>query len=118
LIPPELEAEKPFNEPWQAKAFALAVYLSGKGVFTWPEWADSFAAVAREHAGAADVSEAEAYWRNWVVNLERIMTVKGHGAPEQLDDLTAAWREAFETTPHGQPVELPELALRKASSTC
>ena len=27
-----------FNQPWEAKAFALAVHLSEAGCFTWPEW--------------------------------------------------------------------------------
>ena len=27
-----------FAEPWQAQAFALAVALNERGVFTWSEW--------------------------------------------------------------------------------
>ena len=107
MSPPEPQPEKPFEAPWQAKAFALALHLSERGLFTWPEWTQRFAEVARQNGGLADVSEADAYWRNWVLTLERIMAEKGHGAPDQLDRLAAAWREAFETTPHGQPVELP-----------
>jgi nitrile hydratase accessory protein len=112
LSQPEAQPEKPFAEPWQAKAFALAVHLSARGVFTWPEWAQSFAEVVRQNEGTADVPEAEAYWRNWVANLERMMTAKGYGAPDRIDSLTEAWREAFETTPHGKPVELPERVVK------
>ena len=28
-----------FGAPWQAQAFALALALHERGVFTWPEWA-------------------------------------------------------------------------------
>jgi hypothetical protein len=28
-----------FREPWEAQAFAIAVALEGRGVFTWGEWA-------------------------------------------------------------------------------
>ena len=31
-----------FNEPWEAKAFALAVRLSEADYFTWPEWVRIF----------------------------------------------------------------------------
>ena len=30
-----------FKEPWEAQAFALAMYLLKVGYFTWPEWAES-----------------------------------------------------------------------------
>jgi nitrile hydratase accessory protein len=108
LKQPEPQPEKPFEEPWQAKAFALAVHLSEQGLFTWPEWTQRFAEVARENPAAEGVSEAEVYWRNWATALERIMLEKGYGTPETVGTLTAAWREAFETTPHGKPVELQE----------
>ena len=38
-----------FAEPWQAQAFAMAVELSRKGLFTWSEWAETLGA---EIAGA------------------------------------------------------------------
>ena len=28
-----------FREPWEAQAFAMAVSLHERGLFTWPEWA-------------------------------------------------------------------------------
>ena len=28
-----------FHEPWEAEAFALAVSLNERGLFTWKEWA-------------------------------------------------------------------------------
>jgi hypothetical protein len=28
-----------FREPWEAEAFALAVSLNERGLFTWKEWA-------------------------------------------------------------------------------
>ena len=33
----------PFEEPWQAQVFALAVSLSERGLFTWGEWAEALA---------------------------------------------------------------------------
>ena len=34
------DAEGPvFREPWEAQAFAMALALHERGLFTWPEWA-------------------------------------------------------------------------------
>ena len=33
-----------FREPWEAHAFAMAVTLHGRGLFTWPEWAETLSA--------------------------------------------------------------------------
>jgi hypothetical protein len=34
------DAEGPvFREPWEAQAFAMALGLHARGLFTWPEWA-------------------------------------------------------------------------------
>ena len=33
-----------FTEPWEAQAFALAVSLQDRGVFTATEWADALGA--------------------------------------------------------------------------
>ena len=33
-----------FREPWEAQAFAMAVALHARGVFTWKEWAAALAA--------------------------------------------------------------------------
>ena len=35
--------EPVFREPWEAHAFALAVSLHQRGLFTWPEWAEALA---------------------------------------------------------------------------
>ena len=32
-----------FREPWEAHAFAMAVSLHQRGLFTWPEWAEALA---------------------------------------------------------------------------
>ena len=38
------DAEGPvFREPWEAQAFAMALALHERGLFTWPEWAATLA---------------------------------------------------------------------------
>lgn len=39
------DLERPFAEPWQARAFALTVHLQERGLFTWTEWTEALGAV-------------------------------------------------------------------------
>jgi nitrile hydratase accessory protein len=94
-----------FPTPWAARAFALAVALNERGVFSWSEWSETLGAkVAAETR--ADPADAEAYWRAWLAALEAILGQKDVGARADLLDLKKAWREAAERTPHGKPIEL------------
>ena len=91
-----------FDEPWQAEAFALAVALHRKGVFSWAEWSE---ALGNEIARLAERGE-EDYFGSWLNAVEALVTRKGVACSEGLAGLAAAWREAYATTPHGQPVHL------------
>lgn len=101
------EAEPVFAEPWQAQAFAMAVHLHARGVFTWPEWAGALAQqiAARSAAAAAD-DGATVYYRHWLAALEQLVQAKGVASRTELRRCAAAWDEAAERTPHGQPIVL------------
>ena len=44
-----------FREPWEARAFAMALALHEAGVFTWKEWAETLGAqIKRAQAAGAD----------------------------------------------------------------
>ncbi len=92
-----------FAEPWQAQAFALALQLCEAGRFTWSEWVETFSGVLRE-AGPDDGSH---YYEHWLVALERLSLAKSLTDLATLDGRVRAWAEAYRTTPHGRPVELP-----------
>ena len=68
-----------FHAPWEAEAFALAVSLQARGLFTWKEWA---------------------------ATLERILTEKGVVESGVLARTRDAWQRACARTPHGTPIEL------------
>ena len=95
-----------FAEPWQARAFALAVKLSEHGHFTWKE---SAAALADELKAAADRGEPDdgsQYYHHWVAALERLVTEKGLTQAPALVERKEAWADAYRHTPHGKPVVL------------
>lgn len=101
------ELEKPFAEPWQAQAFAMAVKLSAEGHFTWTEWA---AALADELKAAADRGEPDQdgsrYYEHWLAALEKLVKAKGLSDADSLARRKEEWADAYRHTPHGQPVEL------------
>ncbi len=95
-----------FPTPWAARAFALAVALNERGVFSWSEWSKTLGPkVAAETR--ADPADPEAYWRAWLAALETILGQKEVATRPDLLALKEAWREAAEHTPHGKPIELP-----------
>src|SRR5947199_6722008 len=95
-----------FREPWEAHAFAMAVALHARGVFTWPEWAASLAEEISRAQAAGDPDTGETYYRHWLANLEKLIAAKGVATPDTLHRYRDAWDHAADRTPHGQPIEL------------
>jgi nitrile hydratase accessory protein len=95
-----------FAAPWQAQAFAMALTLEQRGVFTWAEWAAMLgAARARaETEGAPDTGET--YYQDWLATLERMVTAKGLADAPALNRTRDAWDRAAARTPHGTPIAL------------
>jgi nitrile hydratase accessory protein len=88
--------ERTFDEVWEAQAFALAVALHERGLFSWPEW------TARV---AAEASSADGYAR-WLAALERLIEDNEIADESTLGRYRDAWRHAAARTPHGVPIEL------------
>lgn len=95
-----------FAEPWQAHAFALAVTLHQKGLFTWAEWAQALAAQIAAAQAAGDADLGDTYYRHWLNALEALVAAKGASSPDELTLYQRAWDHAADRTPHGQPIEL------------
>ncbi len=95
-----------FREPWEAHAFALAVSLHQRGLFTWPEWAQALAAQIDAAQGGGDADLGDTYYRHWLAALEALVSAKGASSSDELARYRDAWDHAAERTPHGQPIEL------------
>ncbi len=101
------EAEGPvFKEPWEAQAFAIAVTLQQKGVFTWGEWAVRLGEQIREAQAAGDADTGATYYQHWLATLEQLVAEKGVAAEDALSRTKTAWHKAAGRTPHGTPIEL------------
>jgi len=95
-----------FREPWEAQAFAMAVALQARGLFTWKEWAAALGEEIKRAQDAGDPDTGETYYRHWLATLERMVAQKGVTDPATLGRYHEAWDRAADRTPHGTPIEL------------
>jgi nitrile hydratase accessory protein len=96
-----------FNAPWEAQAFAMAVTLSRRGVYTWSEWADALAAELAAAAARGEPDDGSRYYEHWLAALETLVAKKNVVSSDELERRAAAWDAAARDTPHGKPIELP-----------
>ena len=102
-----VDADGPvFREPWEAHAFAMALTLHARGLFSWTEWAATLADEIKRAQSAGDADTGETYYRHWLATLERLVAEKGIASPATLDRYRDAWDHAADRTPHGKPIEL------------
>src|SRR4051812_38109789 len=95
-----------FRAPWEAHAFAMALTLHERGVFTWPEWAAALASEIKRAQAAGDPDTGETYYLHWLATLEGLVARKGVASAETLHRYRDAWDHAADRTPHGKPIEL------------
>ena len=95
-----------FREPWEAQAFAMALALHERGLFSWPEWAAALADQNKRAQAAGDPDTGETYYRHWLATLEHLVAAKGVTTSETLHRYRDAWDHAADRTPHGMPIEL------------
>jgi nitrile hydratase accessory protein len=101
------DAEGPvFREPWEAQAFAMALALHERGLFTWPEWATTLGDEIKRAQAAGDPDTGETYYHHWLNTLERLVAEKGVTNAQTLARYHDAWDRAADRTPHGQPIVL------------
>ena len=72
--PPRANGELVFAEPWESRAFAMAVALCEAGVFTWREFQAALIARIARHD---DTSTPWCYYGQWLSALEDVLAVSG-----------------------------------------
>ncbi len=95
-----------FREPWEAQAFAMALALQQRGLFTWSEWASALGQEIKRAQAAGDPDIGDTYYRHWLATLERLVAEKGVASEETLQRYREAWDRAADRTPHGTSIEL------------
>jgi nitrile hydratase accessory protein len=95
-----------FREPWEAHAFAMALALHERGLYSWAEWAAALSEEIARAQRAGDADFGDTYYRHWLAALERLVAAKGVSSAQELARYRRAWESAADRTPHGQPIEL------------
>jgi nitrile hydratase accessory protein len=69
-----LQADGPvFNEPWEARAFAMVLALQQGGLFTWPQWAAALSRQIKIAQAAGDADLGNTYYQHWLLALESLV---------------------------------------------
>ena len=100
--------EPVFKEPWHAQALALADSLVRAGAFTATEWAEALG-VALKAADAQGLPDnTETYYTAVVEALEALSESRTGISGAERQRRRDAWKRAYLSTPHGQPVTLAD----------
>jgi nitrile hydratase accessory protein len=82
--PPRANGELVFAEPWESRAFGMAVTLYEAGAFTWDRF--QAALIARIAAWEADPPEGEHwnYYQQWLGALEDVLIDDGAISADEI----------------------------------
>ncbi len=83
--PPRRNGELVFQEPWEGRAFGLAVALGEQGVYQWEAFRSRLiAAIAKADCTSAAPQKSEYYIR-WLTALRRLMVESGILTSTEID---------------------------------
>jgi nitrile hydratase accessory protein len=108
LMSMEIWQSPVFEQPWHAQLFALTVQLNSDGCFAWSDWAQLFGATLKEHGVSKQLNGGDDYFAAWLAAFEVLLNDLQLANPAQIEDMRAAWAQAYLHTPHGQPVKLAQ----------
>jgi nitrile hydratase accessory protein len=84
--PPRKNGELVFEEPWQGRAFGMAVALNEGACYAWDDFRERL--IAR--IAAADLAgDPSGYYERWLAAFEQLLTETGVISREELDERTA-----------------------------
>lgn len=95
-----------FKEPWEARAFAMALALHEKGLFDWSTWVQTFSGKLKELEAESGAEAVGDYYVCWMKALEELVTRRDVCSPQMLQQRLEDWRWSAQHTPHGAAIEL------------
>lgn len=103
--PPRANGELVFAEPWESRAFGMAVTLYEAGAFAWPDF--QAALIARIGEWEADPGDQPwSYYRHWLSALEDVLAAGGAVWADEVTaraDKLAARPPGAHHSDHGHP---------------
>jgi nitrile hydratase accessory protein len=99
---PRKNGELVFAAPWESRAFAIAVALSGE-VYEWEDFRRELIERIAEWEADPERSEDEwSYYERWLAGLESLLIARGVISQGELDDRSARIAD-FEAHEHDHP---------------
>jgi nitrile hydratase accessory protein len=80
--------ERSFEQPWELRAFALAVAAHEGGSYAWPQFQQALVESIARWESAPAGQRPWSYYEHWVTALERVLSGQGVLDSAALDDAT------------------------------
>ncbi len=91
--PPRANGEMVFAEPWEARAFGLALALSTEGHYEWDAFRQSLIRSISTWESTHDVADPGwSYYERWLEALERLLVDRGLVAADEIDERAEEFR--------------------------
>lgn len=87
--PPRSNGELVFAEPWESRAFGVALSLHQAGVFPWEDFQAALIAAVAEDERTRDPDTPYSYYGCWLEALETVLADRGLVDAEQLRERVA-----------------------------
>lgn len=101
-----LDDQPTFDEAWQAQVLAIAQNLVDEGAITADDWSNTLGAALKDIQTDAETDTVENYYQAALQALETVLQSNCGISKEVMTQRKSDWTRAYETTPHGMPVEL------------
>ncbi len=83
--PPRDNGELVFTEPWESRAFGMAVSLHDSGAFEWPAFQAALIARIAAWEATHPVGERWSYYQHWLGALEDVLAAAGTVTDSEID---------------------------------
>jgi nitrile hydratase accessory protein len=89
---PRKNGELVFNQPWEGRAFGLALALRATRPYRWEAFQEH---LEREIAEAGPDPDGSRYYERWVAAVERLLADQGLVSSEELERRVLEYREGL-----------------------
>jgi nitrile hydratase accessory protein len=86
---PRRNGELVFNQPWEGRAFGMAVGLRDSRVFRWEDFRDR---LEREIAAAGPADDGTRYYERWLAAFEQLLVDEGLVSSKELAERADEYR--------------------------
>ncbi len=96
-----------FDEQWQVQALGMADLLIQSGLISANEWSQTLGKHLK-HLQTTDADQLQSYYQAVLNALEELIQQQELLTDSQINYREQAWKDAYLSTPHGQPVKLAD----------